>query len=425
MKSMLKACVSTLTAAAVTTALSGAAMAQLKEVGKGEGAVDIVAWPGYIERGETDKNFDWVTGFEKKTGCKVNVKTAATSDEMVALMNEGGFDLVTASGDASLRLIAGKKVQPVNIWRSDPELEDVDERLQNAPWHTVDGALRRALPVGRQRAHAYNTKVFREAPEELERGVRGAEPAGRQVQQGPRPGLRRPDLHRRRRALPDEEEAGARHQGPLRAERRPSTRRRSTCCAAQRQLVGRYWHDAFVQIDDFKNEGVVASGSWPFQVNLLQADKRDGEADRLHGAGGRRHRLGRHHHDARRSAAPQLRLHVAGALAQPKVQGDLAAWFGSVPAVPAACKGNALLGQRVATPTASTTSRRSTSGARRWPVQAREALRALLSLGHRHDRGSRRPLSPRKPDPSGSLREGISRSDRTFMSMTNSRCGAL
>ena len=72
-----------------------------------EGQVDIVAWPGYIERGDTDKNYDWVTEFEKKTSCKVNVKTAATSDEMVALMNEGGFDLVTASGDASLRLIAG------------------------------------------------------------------------------------------------------------------------------------------------------------------------------------------------------------------------------------------------------------------------------------------------------------------------------
>ena len=69
-------------------------------IGKGEGEVDIVAWPGYIERGETDKAYDWVTDFEKATGCKVNVKTAGTSDEMVALMNEGGFDLVTASGDA-------------------------------------------------------------------------------------------------------------------------------------------------------------------------------------------------------------------------------------------------------------------------------------------------------------------------------------
>ncbi|HXW10592.1 MAG TPA: hypothetical protein VD737_08260, partial [Steroidobacteraceae bacterium] len=48
-----------------------------------EGQVDIVAWPGYIERGETDKNYDWVTAFERDTGCKVNVKTAGTSDEMV------------------------------------------------------------------------------------------------------------------------------------------------------------------------------------------------------------------------------------------------------------------------------------------------------------------------------------------------------
>ena len=86
----------------------------LKEIGKGEGEVSIVAWAGYIERGETDKGYDWVTSFEKETGCKVSVKTAATSDEMVTLMNQGGFDLVTASGDASLRLVAGGKVAPIN-----------------------------------------------------------------------------------------------------------------------------------------------------------------------------------------------------------------------------------------------------------------------------------------------------------------------
>ena len=81
--------------------------AMLQSVGAGEGQVSIVAWPGYVERGDTDKAYDWVTPFEEQTGCKVSVKTAGTSDEMVALMNEGGFDLVTASGDASLRLVAG------------------------------------------------------------------------------------------------------------------------------------------------------------------------------------------------------------------------------------------------------------------------------------------------------------------------------
>lgn len=79
-----------------------------------EGRLDIIAWPGYIERGQTDKQYDWVSQFEKETGCAVNVKTAATSDEMVSLMAKGGYDLVTASGDASLRLIMGKRVQPIN-----------------------------------------------------------------------------------------------------------------------------------------------------------------------------------------------------------------------------------------------------------------------------------------------------------------------
>src|SRR5688572_22999950 len=152
---------------AATLALATSALAQnkgpLQKLGKPEGRVDIVAWPGYIERGETDKNYDWVTDFEAKTGCKVNVKTAGTSDEMVALMNEGGFDLVTASGDASLRLISGKRVQPINIdlissWKS------IDERLQNAPWHTVDGTHYGVPYQWGANVLAYNTEVIKEPP---------------------------------------------------------------------------------------------------------------------------------------------------------------------------------------------------------------------------------------------------------------------
>ena len=87
------------TVAVSMAAFCSASLAQkaMQKLGKGEGQVDIVAWAGYIEHGATDKSFDWVTDFEKASGCKVNVKTAGTSDEMVALMNEGGFDLVTAS----------------------------------------------------------------------------------------------------------------------------------------------------------------------------------------------------------------------------------------------------------------------------------------------------------------------------------------
>src|SRR5215210_8194792 len=149
--------------AAASIPASALAQDMKKEIGAGEGQVDIVAWPGYIERGETDKSYDWVTDFETKTGCKVNVKTAGTSDEMVALMNEGGFDLVTASGDASLRLIAGKRVQEINISLI-PSWKTVDERLQNAAWHTIDGTHYGVPYQWGANVLAYNTQVFKEPP---------------------------------------------------------------------------------------------------------------------------------------------------------------------------------------------------------------------------------------------------------------------
>ncbi len=86
----------------------------LDKLGEPEGEVNIVAWAGYVEDGSTDPAVDWVTPFEEATGCQVNVKTAPTSDEMVNLMKTGQYDVVSASGDASLRLIAAGDVEPVN-----------------------------------------------------------------------------------------------------------------------------------------------------------------------------------------------------------------------------------------------------------------------------------------------------------------------
>ena len=169
-------------------------------LGVGEGAVSIIAWAGYVERGDTDKGYDWVTGFERDSGCKVSVKVAATSDEMVALMNEGGFDLVTASGDASLRLISGGRVQPINTalvpgWnRLDPRLE---RRALAYRWRQ---ALRRAVPVGIERADVQHNGLSA-AANQLERRVRGDDLPGSQVEPRPGAGIRRPDLRGRRGAL--------------------------------------------------------------------------------------------------------------------------------------------------------------------------------------------------------------------------------
>jgi putative spermidine/putrescine transport system substrate-binding protein len=267
---LLKSC--TVALASLSFVTQVVAAEPLKALGKGEGAVSIVAWAGYIERGESDKSYDWVTGFEKETGCKVSVKTAATSDEMVSLMNEGGFDLVTASGDASLRLVAGKRVQPINTDLI-PSFKKVDERLQNAPWYTVSGVHYGVPYLWGPNVLMYNTDAFKDkAPTswnvvfEEQTLPDGKSNKGRvQAYDGPiyiadaalYLMAHKPDLKITNPYELNEDQYKA----------------ALDLLRGQRKLVSRYWHDAMIQIDDFKNEGVVASGSWPFQVNLMQADK--------------------------------------------------------------------------------------------------------------------------------------------------------
>jgi putative spermidine/putrescine transport system substrate-binding protein len=119
----------------------------LSEVGEGEGEVNLVAWAGYVEDGSTDPKVDWVTDFEKQTGCKVNVKIGNTSDEMVQLMRTGQYDGVSASGDATGRLVEGGDVDPVNVDLV-PNYEDVFDALKDQPYNTFDGQ-NYGIPHGR------------------------------------------------------------------------------------------------------------------------------------------------------------------------------------------------------------------------------------------------------------------------------------
>ncbi|QRM56067.1 ABC transporter substrate-binding protein [Sinorhizobium sp. BG8] len=337
MKRLLHSC----TALTLSLAFGAQALAQepLKELGKGEGEVSIVAWAGYIERGETDKNYDWVTEFEKSTGCKVSVKTAATSDEMVALMNEGGFDLVTASGDASRRLIAGKRVQPINTDLI-PSWKTVDERLQSAPWNTVNGVHYGTPYLWGPNVLMYNTEAFKDAPPKSWNVVfeettlpDGKSNKGRiQAYDGP--------IHVADAAnylMFHKPELGIKDPYELNEDQYKAA---LDLLRTQRTLVGRYWHDAMIQIDDFKNEGVVASGSWPFQVNLMQAEKQPiASTFPEEGVTGWSDTTMLHADSQHPNCAYMWMEHSLS----PKVQGDAAAWFGAVPSVPAACKGNALL----------------------------------------------------------------------------------
>lgn len=307
-------------------------LAQVTAIGPGEGALSIVAWAGYIERGETDPAYDWVTKFEERTGCQVSVKTANTSDEMVALMNEGGFDLVTASGDASLRLVAGGRVQPINTDLI-PSWKDVDDRLKDAPWHTVDGVHYGVPYMWGPNVLMYNTEVFPEAPTswnvvfEEQTLPDGKSNKGRvQAYDGP--------IH-----IADAAQYLMAHKPDL-GITSPYELNEDQYAAAlallreQRALVSRYWHDAFIQIDDFKNEGVVASGSWPFQVNLLKADNQPiASTIPEEGATGWADTSMLHVDSKHPNCAYMWFDHQLSS----NLQSDLAVWFGANPSVPAAC----------------------------------------------------------------------------------------
>ena len=142
----------------------GSGAEALKSIGPGEGRVDLIAWAGYVEDGSTDPKVDWVTGFEKETGCQVNVTVGGTSDEMVTLMKSGKYDGVSASGDATLRLISAGDVAPVNTALI-PNYADVFAGLKDKPHNTVDGKNYGVAHGRGANLLMYRTDIVKPAPD--------------------------------------------------------------------------------------------------------------------------------------------------------------------------------------------------------------------------------------------------------------------
>jgi len=123
-----------------SSSTSGGGGEELQKLGKSEGELNLISWAGYVEE-------EWVKPFEQKTGCKVNNKVAGTSDEMVALMRTGQYDGVSASGNATARLVEGGDVAPVNVSLV-PNYKTVFSDLKDQPYNTFDG-VHYGIPHGR------------------------------------------------------------------------------------------------------------------------------------------------------------------------------------------------------------------------------------------------------------------------------------
>jgi putative spermidine/putrescine transport system substrate-binding protein len=142
-------------------------------IGETEDSLELIAWAGYVEDGTSEggEDFDWVTPFEDETGCQVNVTYGDTSDEMVTLMRQGGgtvYDGVSASGDASNRLIAGGDVGAIDPSLF-PQFENVIGPLNpdggtNTEHYVVDGNVYGTPYMYGPNFLMYNTKEVTPAP---------------------------------------------------------------------------------------------------------------------------------------------------------------------------------------------------------------------------------------------------------------------
>ena len=142
-------------------------------IGEGEGALELIAWHGYTEDGTTEgfESIDWVTPFEEESGCDINVTYADSSDEMVTLMRQGEgavYDGVSASGDASNRLIVGGDVGAVDPTLF-PEMANVIAPLNpdggtNTDHYIVDGSTYGVPYMYGPNFLMYNTEVVTPAP---------------------------------------------------------------------------------------------------------------------------------------------------------------------------------------------------------------------------------------------------------------------
>ena len=163
---LISSCSSSKSSSSATASGSRAAPpkeSMLKSLGKGEGALNIIVWAGYAEDGSDDKTVDWVHPFEQATSCKVNAKVGNTSDEMVTLMKTGQYDGVSASGDATLRLIYGGDVAPVNTALV-PNYATISTFLKDQPWNSVNGQMY-GIPHGwGANVLMWNPKVVTTAP---------------------------------------------------------------------------------------------------------------------------------------------------------------------------------------------------------------------------------------------------------------------
>jgi putative spermidine/putrescine transport system substrate-binding protein len=242
--------------------------AVLEKVGKPEGELNLIAWAGYVEDGSTEPGVDWVTDFEKETGCQVNVKIGNTSDEMVQLMRTGQYDGVSASGDATLRLIEGDDVDPVNTDLV-PNYADVFPGLKEQPYNSVDGQMY-GIPHGRgANLLMYNTDVVKPPPADSWSVVFESDEASKYA--GKVTAYDSPIYIADAALYLMEHEPDLEIENPYELDQEQFDAA-INLLKEQRESIGEYWSDFTKQIQSFANGDTVVGTTWPYQFLTLKGE---------------------------------------------------------------------------------------------------------------------------------------------------------
>ena len=237
-----------------------------EEIGDFEGELNVLAWPGYAEDGSTDPKVDWVTPFEEETGCQVNVKTFNTSDDAVNLMKTGEYDVVSASGDASLRMIAAGDVEPVNTDLLE-NYADIYDFLKERDWNSVDGQMYGAPHGYGANLLMWRTDEVKPAPTSWGVVFEKDSPYSGKITAYDSPIYiadaalylmkTQPDLGIENPYSLDEDQLQA----------------AIDLLKAQRANIGEYWSDYLKQVQGFTTGDIVVGTTWQFIANLAQGEK--------------------------------------------------------------------------------------------------------------------------------------------------------
>jgi putative spermidine/putrescine transport system substrate-binding protein len=247
------------------------AFTALDSLGTNEGQLRVLAWPGYAEDGSNYKKVDWVTPFEQQSGCNVTVTTFGTSDDSFTKMKSGQYDVVSASGDASRRLVYAGLVDPVNVDLV-PSYKDIFPDLKNKPWNTVDG-VEYGIPHGRgANVLMYNTDKVKPAPTSWADTWEADSPYKGKITAYDNAIYIADAALYLKATQPD---LGIENPYALDATQLDAAKQ---LLIQQKPLIGEYWSDALKTIQSFVDESIVLGTTWQYNTGAAQRENAPVEA---------------------------------------------------------------------------------------------------------------------------------------------------